>query len=82
LSASSKKELGPEDDAAYDEFYDHWGDRIGGLDQHWTTVSEDAYDMWFALDRRLPGGDRPADLFLHREALLTRTRASFFTMRG
>ncbi len=28
--------------------------------------------MWFAFDRRLPGGGRPADMFLHRDPLLTR----------
>jgi hypothetical protein len=67
-----EEELEPEDHAAYDEFYDHRGDRMDGLDRHWTTVSEDAYDTWFALDRRLPGGNRPADLFLRREAGLTR----------
>jgi len=53
-----EKELGPEDDAAYDSFYERWEDRLDELDDKETEISEAVYDMWFFCYSGLTGGGR------------------------
>ncbi len=65
-----EKELGREDDAAYDLFHDQWDVRVDELNPTWIELSEAVYDMWFYLDYRLSGDALVVDLFLDRNPLL------------
>lgn len=64
----AEEELGPEDDDAYDAFYEPWrGDeRFDALGGEWMEFSEAVYDMWFFFDRVLDGGRRAVDAFLEQ----------------
>ena len=66
-----EKELGKEDEAAYDDFYEPWEDRIEELDEQQTATSESVFDMWFFCDARLSKGGRVIDLFLEEGPLLS-----------
>ena len=66
LESFVEKELGQEDDAAYDLFYDQWHDRLDELDPAWIELSEAVFDMWLFLDYRLSGDTLVVDLLLDR----------------
>ena len=66
LESFVEKELGQEDDAAYDLFYDQWHDRLDELDPAWIELSEAVFDMWLFLDYRLSGDTLVVDLLLNR----------------
>lgn len=70
-------ELEPEEDIAFDVFYEEWDDRMEELDRTWLMHSEAVYDLWFYLDYPLPGGKRVADLFLEGKPLLTAGERSY-----
>jgi len=65
-----ENELGQEDDAAYDSFYDQWDVRLDDLDSTWIDLSEAVYNMWFYLDYRLSGDALVVDLLIDRNPLL------------
>lgn len=70
-------ELEPEEDAAFEVFYEKWHDRMEELDRTWVMHSEVVYDMWFYLDYPLPGGKRVVDLFLEGKPPLTAGERSY-----
>jgi len=57
-------ELGPEDDAAFEEFWGTLADRAGELDDDASEQSGAVIDSWFAFDRPLDDGRPPVDQFL------------------
>jgi hypothetical protein len=65
------RELGKEDEAAYDSFYEPWEDRMEELDEQQTETSESVYDMWFFCDAVLSTGGHAIDMFLERGPLLS-----------
>ena len=67
-----EKELGREDEDAYDVFYDRWMDRLEEIDPVWINLSEAVYDIWFYLDYRLTDESLVVDLFLDRNSRLPR----------
>ena len=71
LEAFVGEELGPEDDAAWDSFFERWRDGLERLDEQQDELSEAAYDMWFYLDYPLEDGRHPVDLFLDANPPLT-----------
>jgi len=64
LTHFAEEVLGPEEDAAHQEFYGRWEDRVDELDDDWTQISEATFDMWFLFDRRTDDGRQAVDLFL------------------
>jgi hypothetical protein len=70
LESFVEKEVGQEDDAAYDLFYDQWHLRLDELDPAWIELSEAVYDMWFFLDYRISGDTLVVDLLLDRNPQL------------
>jgi hypothetical protein len=64
-------ELRPENDDAYEWFYEGWHDELEGLHSEWIALSGAVYDMWFAFDYELTPGRRAIDLFLDTEPLLS-----------
>src|SRR5215211_2185266 len=59
-----ERELGPEDDEAYDEFWGRWSDRADEIDQDRSAMSEQVFDLWFAFDRPLDDGRLVVDRLL------------------
>jgi hypothetical protein len=66
-----EKELGPEDEKAWNSFYEEWEDRLEELDDTETEASEAVYDMWFFCDRKLTGGGSVVKSYLERGPLLS-----------
>ncbi len=73
-------ELGPEDDAAFEEFWGDLADRAGELDDDWSELSEAVVDSWFAFDRPLEGGRPAVDRFLEVHAQLPAGERAFLEM--
>jgi len=71
LEAFVAEELGPEDDAAWDSFFERWHGGLERLDEQWEELSDAAYDMWFYLDYPLEDGRHAVDLFLEARPTLT-----------
>jgi hypothetical protein len=71
------EELGPEDDAAFEDFWGPLADRAGELEDDWSELSEAVIDSWFSFDRPLEDGRPAVDHFLEIHARLPAGERAF-----
>jgi hypothetical protein len=74
------EELGPEDDAAYEEFWGPLVDRAGELDDHASEQSDAIFDSWFSFDCQLLEGRPAVDPFLELQGDLPAGQRAFLEM--
>jgi len=72
-----EEQLGPEDDAALDEFWGAYVDQDIDLDEHDDALSTNTYDVWFSFDRPLDDGTLAVDRFLETGPALTAGERAF-----
>jgi hypothetical protein len=77
-------ELDDEEDAAWEELWGRWADRLDELGDDFAALGDRICELWFTCDRRLDEGDLVVDRFLDDRAadLSTGEKAYLRTLRA